>query len=582
MSKLSRRDFLKLGSLAALSAPVVNVIGKIGDHEIVESKEEFGDFAIRRHSKEDPPYDIDFSKYKRMSGLEGSFTRNPDKIVLRNLVTKQNQAKDKPGDDWLAYAYAAGQSSFMFASENYAWDGLASNATLFPEGRWIPEKHGYTIEEVTKIIKRSAKLFGASLVGIAPVNEMWFYSETNDMDPSKLVKSIAENPPPGMPEMPKPGEAPSIDPEQMAEMLPRILEQMSADDLKEMMVGIMEKIDPELLPMPIAVLKAMPAKQIKAKIPDLMKNANPALQAEIRKYMDPSMIPPAIMVEVMGVKELMKDFDFAAILGGPIEIKFTDEVDKPMDTPEGKFIPKSMKYAIVMAFEMDETGIETGGTNHLVSVLGDGATMSGYSRMNTTSWKMANMLRRLGWNAIPMGNDHALSIPMAVDAGLGEQGRNGVLVTPKYGPRVRLAKVLTDLPLITDEPISFGVTEFCEICGKCAKQCPSGAIPAGERTYEAPDSGIPGLYHWPCEGDKCFAYWAEVGGSCYNCIRVCPFNKPESWLHDATRVLIGAKSGSIDNILLKLDDASGYGTEKGDDPRNFWDKDAYIHIKNKG
>ena len=90
MPKISRRDFLKLSSLAALSAPVVNVIGRVGDWEIVESQEEYGGFAIKQHSRDDPPYIIDKNLYHRMSGGESSFTRNPDKMILRNAVIQQN------------------------------------------------------------------------------------------------------------------------------------------------------------------------------------------------------------------------------------------------------------------------------------------------------------------------------------------------------------------------------------------------------------------------------------------------------------------------------------------------------------
>jgi hypothetical protein len=69
----------------------------------------------------------------------------------------------------------------------------------------------------------------------------------------------------------------------------------------------------------------------------------------------------------------------------------------------------------------------------------------------------------------------------------------------------------------------------------------------------------------------------KEGAECHICIRVCPFTKPDGWLHDATKILIGAKSGSIDSILLKLDDVSGYGP--GVDPNEFWEMDDYIHVK---
>ena len=42
-------------------------------------------------------------------------------------------------------------------------------------------------------------------------------------------------------------------------------------------------------------------------------------------------------------------------------------------------------------------------------------------------------------------------------AGLGEYGRLGLLITPEFGPRVRIGKIFTDLPLSHDEPRSFVV-----------------------------------------------------------------------------------------------------------------------------
>jgi hypothetical protein len=88
----------------------------------------------------------------------------------------------------------------------------------------------------------------------------------------------------------------------------------------------------------------------------------------------------------------------------------------------------------------------------------------GYSRMAVTSGSLAEFLRALGYIGIPSGNDTALSVPYAIAAGLGEYSRMGLLITPEYGPRVRLAKVFTDAPLVPDRPIRFGVYEFCQKC----------------------------------------------------------------------------------------------------------------------
>jgi reductive dehalogenase len=175
-----------------------------------------------------------------------------------------------------------------------------------------------------------------------------------------------------------------------------------------------------------------------------------------------------------------------------------------------------------------------------------------------------------------MGNDTSLSIPIAIDAGMGELSRIGIVITPKYGPRVRWAKVLTDMPLVPDGPISFGVTEFCEVCEKCADECPGGAIKKGKRSYNAPDSGNSGVLKWAVEGFKCQQVWSDIGTDCFTCIRSCPFTKPDNWLHEITRVLIGVRAGPIDKLLVKLDDASQYG--KPDEVESYWDKDNFIHV----
>lgn len=254
-----------------------------------------------------------------------------------------------------------------------------------------------------------------------------------------------------------------------------------------------------------------------------------------------------------------------------------DDVEQPMELEDKTLvIPSSFKYVISMAFEMDYDGMST-----YIAGPGSAATGNGYSRMSFAAPTLAEFIRALGYQAIPAGNCTGLSIPIAIDAGLGELGRNGLLITPKYGPRVRLAKVFTNMPLVPDNPISFGVTEFCEICGKCADNCPSGAIRQGrnQRTTEAITiSNNPGVYKWPVDTPACHLVWAQEGMDCSKCIQTCPFNKPQSWLHDATRALITMGSGAVDQAILALDDASQYGEQL--DPREYWKKDNFIHIKN--
>ncbi len=265
--------------------------------------------------------------------------------------------------------------------------------------------------------------------------------------------------------------------------------------------------------------------------------------------------------------------DYFASHEGNIEI--SDTVNKAEYLEDGTLVfPSSLNRVIVMALEQDLEGI-----NSSPNAIGQATTSNGYARMAFTGASMAEFIRGLGYKALPCGNATTLSVPMAIDAGLGELGRNGLLITPKYGPNVRIVKVLTDMPLETDQTISFGVTEFCEVCGKCADSCPSGALPTGERTREANDiCNNPGTLKWPIDAGACYKFMAELGGgACSNCVRSCPFTKPQGWLHEATRLLISGESKAIDKILLRLDDASGYGEQI--DPDQFWNSDNFLHVK---
>jgi epoxyqueuosine reductase QueG len=92
---------------------------------------------------------------------------------------------------------------------------------------------------------------------------------------------------------------------------------------------------------------------------------------------------------------------------------------------------------------------------------------------------LGEFIRNLGYRAIQCGNDTALSIPLAIDAGIGALGRNGLLITPEYGPRVRICKVYTDLPLISNNPnLNFieKLAKTCKNCFKCAEACEIDAI----------------------------------------------------------------------------------------------------------
>jgi len=226
-------------------------------------------------------------------------------------------------------------------------------------------------------------------------------------------------------------------------------------------------------------------------------------------------------------------------------------------------IPEEYKYAVAMIIEMDYDAIETSPT-----WLTHAACGLGYSRMAFTASSLAQFIRTLGYKAIPSGNDTALSIPIAIDAGLGELGRNGLLITPEFGPRVRICKVLTNLPLVPDEPIEFGVTEFCNKCGRCAESCPGQAILYGDMIDKPRNiSNAVGQLKWPIDAEKCFKGQFAGDTTCMNCERVCPFNKTSGWLHSTVRW--GVKNTPwLDPLFVRMDKLLGYGKQKR--AEDFW------------
>ena len=139
-------------------------------------------------------------------------------------------------------------------------------------------------------------------------------------------------------------------------------------------------------------------------------------------------------------------------------------------------------------------------------------TGMGYSRMHLLAGQMAEFIRGLGWNATPIGNDTTISVPMAVQAGLGHAGRHGRLITWERGPLVRILKIFTDLPLPQSPLAHDGIIRFCEVCKKCARHCPAGALPMGSRSFDPVcDANNPGVYKWYGDEKACLDYWNQVG-----------------------------------------------------------------------
>jgi reductive dehalogenase len=197
-----------------------------------------------------------------------------------------------------------------------------------------------------------------------------------------------------------------------------------------------------------------------------------------------------------------------------------DDVDMPQANEKRFVIPRAMKWVVSIAIPMNRELLARAPTP-----LGDAASALGYSQSAFVVASLAEFLRGLGYQAIPSINDTAQSIPFAIDAGIGELGRLNKLVTPEFGPAVRLCKVFTDLPMAYDSPTNFGLANLCKRCKKCAGACPSRALSFDEDpsfTTRGPWNNS-GHKAWFEDSYKCFQYWQRSGSACGICLTSCPY-----------------------------------------------------------
>lgn len=250
------------------------------------------------------------------------------------------------------------------------------------------------------------------------------------------------------------------------------------------------------------------------------------------------------------------------------EIIFSDTAKVPERDNKRCIIPRSMNRVIVMTCPTDGMLLK-----YSPSITGGLGTSHGYSTMMELAGKMANFIRMLGYQAIPTVDTCSNIVPQAIDAGLGELGRNGLLVNPEMGQNFRITTLVTDMPIEADKPIEFGVADFCKTCKKCADLCPSESISkADDTTYDvACPSNNPGMKKYYVNTWKCLDFWVKSAGGCSNCISVCPYSKPGTWIHDIVKA-VSSKTSLLNSTFIKLDDALGYGgtLEKHNNPREWW------------
>jgi epoxyqueuosine reductase QueG len=180
----------------------------------------------------------------------------------------------------------------------------------------------------------------------------------------------------------------------------------------------------------------------------------------------------------------------------------------------GQEIAKKHKYGIVFAVSMDRDMIM-----RAPKLSESIAVTKGYVEAATIGMVLSYYIRELGYDARNhMDGNYLVVAPLvARDAGIGEFGRHGLIITKEYGSCIRLGVVTTDMPLIVDAAEEFGVKEFCRDCGRCARTCPGKAISPEDMKAEE------GMQRWKINAEECYRRWRSLGTDCAICIANCPF-----------------------------------------------------------
>ena len=190
-------------------------------------------------------------------------------------------------------------------------------------------------------------------------------------------------------------------------------------------------------------------------------------------------------------------------------------------------------------------------------------TMCVYERINHICMETVRMLTKQGARAISV--PAYLPVDMGAEskgmkgeinhktvaaiAGLGGIGLSLLLITPEFGPFIRLGTIVTDALLSPDQPLA---ENPCDLCGLCRDACPAkaiqedgsldysacasyilrnglpGVITIARKMIGADEKAIKGIIYSPDFWD---IWQSTVSGSfycCFECIAACPIGLDKS------------------------------------------------------
>ena len=229
------------------------------------------------------------------------------------------------------------------------------------------------------------------------------------------------------------------------------------------------------------------------------------------------------------VKAMARELGAVAVGCAPVDPAFVYTHKGRHDEDYGREVRLDHPTAIVFLVEMDFDAMQRAPQAEAIR-----ESARQYFRGALVSRTVAAVLEERGYEAASHHDAHydVILPPLAVRAGLGELGRHNILVADRFGSRVRIGAVTTNMELTHDTPVDLGVDHFCKSCRKCAESCPSNALSVGEK------EPIRGVAKWPTNVERCYGYWRTVGTDCGICMAVCPFSHRDNAFHGLVRGMV--------------------------------------------
>jgi reductive dehalogenase len=235
---------------------------------------------------------------------------------------------------------------------------------------------------------------------------------------------------------------------------------------------------------------------------------------------------------------------------------------------DGRPVTPPHPYAITTLVDQGHETMEGASGDDWLSAA---QSMRAYMRGSLLNGVVTLHLRRLGFAATnhTAADGDVIQPPLVLLAGLGEISRIGdVVMNPFLGPRLKCGVITTTLKMTVDKPIDFGLQTFCDNCLKCARECPSGSISAGDKVM------FNGYEMWRSDAEKCTRYRMtnHAGSMCGRCMKTCPWNLEGIFKESPFRFL-ATRFPSSASLLTKIDDWLGNG---GINPvkKWWWDLDG--------